>query len=144
MLSAVPNLGAAVDAFAVHPYAANTSVDTWTGSNWQTAKLDRKIRPDLISHGLGDKPIWVTEIGWPTCGSACRGFTELEQAANVARFDRLVRTEWTYVKAVFYYALNDQDGGSGDLTDREQWFGTIRRDGSFKPAYDALRAAFTA
>lgn len=142
MLSAVPNLGAAIDAFSVHPYAANTSVDTWTGSNWQTAKLDREIRPDLIRHGLGDKPIWVTEIGWPTCSSACNGFTESEQAANLARFDQLVRTEWTYVKAVFYYALNDQDGGSGDPTDREQWFGVIRRDGSHKPAYAALVAAF--
>jgi hypothetical protein len=140
MLAAVPDLGAYVDAFSVHPYSDHYNVDVWTGSNWQTAKLDKEIRPDLVSHGLGDKPIWVTEIGWPTCASACGGFTEADQAANITLFDQLVRTQWTYVKAVFYYRL-DEIGTSRDVTDREQWFGVLRPDGSHKPGYEALTTA---
>jgi hypothetical protein len=40
--------------------------------------------------------------------------------------------------ATFYYRLTDLSGS--DRTNREIWYGLIRADGSFKPAYDALRA----
>ena len=139
MFAAVPDLAAYVDAVSVHPYANSLNgiaVDSWTGNQWQTERVDKADRPLLKKYGLGDKPVWITEMGWSTVPNAPGNYTEAEQATNLAAFDNLVRTQWTYVKAVFYYHLADYPGA--DPTDFTQWYGFIRGDGTPKPGYDLL------
>jgi hypothetical protein len=45
----------------------------------------------------------------------------------------------SFMGAVFVYHLHDW--GTEDQSDKEFWFGLTRKDGSRKPAFDALRRA---
>jgi len=138
MYTAVPDLNSYFDAYATHPYG-NGSVDNWTPGNgdaFQTRRLE-VIHDLFVSHGAGDRKMWITEIGWSTCATS-KCYSEADQAANYARFDQLARTKWTYVAAVFYFAFSDH--GPLDTQNKEYWFGVIRHDGSHKPSYDVLAA----
>jgi len=142
MYAAVPDLNSYMDAYSVHPYG-NGSADNWTPGNgdaFETRRLE-VIHDAFVSHGAADKKMWVTEVGWSTCStSVC--YSEADQAANYARFNQLARSSWApYMAAVFYYALSD-GWQATDRTNKELWFGAIRPDGSHKPAYDVLKAAF--
>jgi hypothetical protein len=44
-----------------------------------------------------------------------------------------------FMEAVFVYHMNDW--GPADQTNKEYWFGLRRKDGSRKPAFEALRRA---
>lgn len=140
MYAAVPDLNTYADAYSTHPYG-NGSVDNWTpgsGDAFQTRRLE-VVHNTFVSHGAGDKKMWVTEIGWSTCSGGENCYSEAAQAQNLTRFDQLARTSWSsFIAATFYYRLIDLNGS--DLTNKELWFGVIRADDSFKPAYDALRA----
>ena len=141
MYTAVPDLNSYFDAYSTHPYG-NGSVDNWTPGNgdaFETRRLE-VIHDTFVAHGAADKKMWVTEVGWST-GTTDKCYDEADQAANLARFDQLARTKWTYVAAVFYFALSDH--GPLDTQNKEYWFGVIRHDGSHKPAYDVLAAALS-
>jgi hypothetical protein len=141
MYDAVPDLGDYFDAIAVHPYSDN-SPDHYTPSSvsstrWQVRRLEQ-IKAKFADHGDGDKHLWITEVGWTTCpaNSACS--TESEQARHIERLFEMLRTDYSsLVDAVFLYGFHDLNPGDGD--DKEQWFGLIRRDGSFKPAWETLK-----
>ncbi len=140
MYAAVPDLNSYFDAYSTHPYG-NGSVDNWTPGNgdaFQTRRLEI-VHDTFVARGAGDKKMWVTEIGWSTCSGGDNCYSEAEQEQDLTRFDQLARTSWSsFIAATFYYRLTDLNGS--DRTNRELWYGAIRADGSFKPAYDALRA----
>jgi hypothetical protein len=138
MYDAVPNLGDYFDAIAVHPYSDN-SPDYYTpngNTRWQVRRLEQ-VRAKFAAHGDGDKHLWITEVGWTTCPTNPACATESEQAKNTARLFEMVRTDYPFVDAVFLYGYHDLNPGDGG--DKEQWFGLIRRDGSFKPAWQTLK-----
>jgi hypothetical protein len=135
MYAAVPNLGDFFDGVAIHPYASYDP-DRWDPgtpeSRWQTPRMEQ-IHREFVSHGDGDKHMWVTEIGWPTCSGNSDCVSESKQAAYLADFFQDVSTKYrSWVDAVFVY--NYADFGAGDPSDKEQWFGLTHRDGSPKPA----------
>lgn len=142
MYAAVPDLGRYFDGVAVHPYA-NRSPLTFTpgvGDHFQSRRLE-VIHDALVARGAGDKHLWVTEVGWSTCGrqqdSDC--VSEPDQAQYLRDFFALTRTRWRdYVDAVFVYALQDY---RDTRRPKEGGFGVLRRDGSRKPAWYALAAA---
>jgi polysaccharide biosynthesis protein PslG len=140
MYAAVPNLGDYFDAVAVHPYG-DASPDHYTprSSRWQFRRIE-EIKAKLQAHGDGGKHLWITEVGWTTCPSNPACASESQQAAYVSRMFEMVRTDYgSLVDAVFLYGFHDLN--PGDPSDKEQWFGFIRRDGSFKPAWQALKRA---
>jgi hypothetical protein len=116
-----------VDGIVVHPYGGT--------SNRTASALGNRQRV-IDVHSLTGKPVYVTEVGWPTAlGMSSTGdsfqWSETEQAANVTNFMDWARSTG-YVAAVMYF--NYRDFGSNNL------YGVVRGDGSHKPAYSALRA----
>src|SRR5207247_8663651 len=83
MCLAVPDLGDYADAVAVHPYSRLPP--GYTGNELpvrlQTRRLEQ-VHTSLAAHG-DDIPLWVTEIGWPTCSSGRSCVSEAVQAQDL-------------------------------------------------------------
>jgi len=138
LYAAVPDLGRYFDALSVHPYSSDPPAAYTPGdSRWQTPRID-EIKAKLAAHGDGDKHMWITEVGWTTCPSNPACASESEQASYVQQMFDMIRSDYSSsVDAVFLYGFHDLN--PGDPSDKEQWFGFIRRDGSFKPAWQTLK-----
>lgn len=140
MYAAVPGLGQYFDALAIHPYGGDPLIYTPLGDTDDQPGRLALAHEELASHGDGDKPLWVTEIGWSTCLGAESCVSEAQQAAYLRSFLRLARTSWkTYVRAVFVYDLRDQ--APNPIDDPAAWFGLLRPDLSPKPAWQVLHEA---
>ena len=116
-----------VDGIVVHPYGG-------TGDRTSSALGNRQRVAD--AHAYTGKPIYVTEVGWPTCTSCSSTsdslqWSEANQASNLTNFIDWARGTG-YVGGVWYF--NYHDFGTKD------WYGVVRSDGTHKPAYDALKA----
>lgn len=102
----------------------------------------RELRQTMVDHGDADKPIWMTEIGWPTSKAVCDGgaqagkkpggVSEALQAAYLSLAYHCLR-EYPYVQVALWY--DTQDVGPEVSLHR---FGLIRTDGTHKPAYAAF------
>ncbi len=138
MYAAVPDLGSYFDAVAVHPYAKGSPLTYTPGvdDRRQSRRLER-IHDALVARGAGDKHLWVTEVGWSTCRRGEDCVSESKQAAYLRDVFALQRVHWAgYVDAVFVYALQDYPS-----RDSQGSFALLRRDGSRKPGWYAMRAA---
>jgi hypothetical protein len=142
MYAAVPDLGRYFDGVAVHPYGGNPAIYTPdTNTNDQPGRIEQ-VHAELVAHGDGDKPLWVTEIGWSTCSGDDLCVSEAQQAAYLRTFLRLASTTWSsYVRAVFVYSLRDLAPAPRD--ERVAWYGLLRPDLSRKPAWWVLHEAAT-
>ena len=137
MYAAVPDLGRYFDAVSVHPYGGDPDVYTpGSDTDNEPARLEQ-VHAELTAHGDGDKPLWVTEIGWSTCSGTSGCVSEAAQAQYLDEFLHDAVTTWrSYVRAVFVYDLRDIAPNPAD--DREAWFGLLRPDLSRKPAWTVL------
>jgi serine protease len=139
--AAVPDLATYVDAVSIHPYTSEVdparctpgrgSLRTfWHATRFQFCRV-RDVRRILDAHGLGDAPVWITELGWPTSGE--RSVDEPTQARYVATAFRLLR-QWRVVDGLvwYHYMTSERGEASGD------WFGFVHPDGSPKPAWNEL------
>ncbi|MBV9194659.1 MAG: cellulase family glycosylhydrolase [Solirubrobacterales bacterium] len=143
MYAAVPDLSRYFDGVALHPYGGNPTSPTPGAQPYaEPAAQVQQAHSDLIAHGDGDKPLWVTEIGWSTCSGGTNCVTEAQQASYLRTFLTLSRTSWrSYLRAVMVYAL--RDFAPARVDNREAWFGLIRPNLSHKPAWQVLRHATT-
>lgn len=105
-------------------------------------------RAILLEYGVEDKPLWVTEFGWPSVdGLGNMDTTGWEYARYVSeeqQADYLVRalqigwnTPW--VGPMFVWNLNISI--IYGTTRPESAYSLLRPDGSYRPAYIALRLA---
>ena len=126
------------DAIAVHPF---------TGKPSGSVKILEMIRSVLDQHGAGRKPIWVTEISWPSgIGHVKRraGWvtTRAGQAAKVDQAYRALAAASRRLKLerVFWYSWVTRDRRSPNAFDYAG-LRTLRSNGSFadKPALAAYR-----
>ncbi len=95
-----------------------------------------------------DKPIWVTEFGWPsidhfgnvdtTGWDFVRGVTEQDQATYLLRAIAL-RRDRAWVGPMIIWNLNIAPLQGAD--NPQSAYGLIRPDGSLRPAYQQLRAS---
>ena len=89
-----------------------------------------------------DKPIVVSEFGWPTGppreSSAAATYDEATQSYLYRTM--LPTAQAAGVAGMMQWTLWDYERGD-DRPDHESFFGLVRADGSFKPAADLLRAA---
>lgn len=142
MYAAVPDLNNYFDAVAVHPYSKNRPPDAPV-DGYIHDKFERiaTIHDHFRAHGAGDKPLWITEMGWSTCADPAQNcVSEITQAAYTRKLFAMVRGKYRdVVGAVFLYCLTDF--GPGGSSDPEKNFGLMREDGAPKPALSALRDA---
>jgi hypothetical protein len=143
---------ALVDAIGFHPYsfpvppAYPASWNVWA----EMESNPTSLKSILASFGCPGKKIWITEYGAPTNGPGIVTTSadskiganpdhanEALQAVMATQSVQLARTS-PVIGALFWYSHRDL---STDASDRENFFGLRRFDGTPKPAYAALRQA---
>lgn len=85
---------------------------------------------ERILSSIGDKPMWITETGYPTVQTS-----EEDQANFIVRIYLLGRSI-PQLRRIFWYDLQDD---CGDPTNAECRWGILREDRSPKLAYPSLR-----
>jgi len=144
LYQAVPDLNNYFDGIAVHPYGTDltnltypTPGQAYTGYE-QVRRLE-SIRQEFVTHGASDKPLWITEIGWPTCTTGSdRCTTPAGQASDLQTVFNYARTTWKdYVQAVFVYTYEDAHADSSNPEDN---YGLAYNDGTAKPALAVFKA----
>jgi hypothetical protein len=146
--------GGSFDAAAVHTDTA-CLVDppsSFYRENGQVARFTflgfRTVHDVMVANGQGDKPVWMTELGWTTATSTCgrgmwagqkpAGVSEAQQAANLREAYHCL-AGYPYVQAGLWFTLKDTNG-HGDELDH---YGLQRIDSSHKPSWDAFRSVAT-
>jgi hypothetical protein len=144
LYQAVPDLNDYFDGVAVHPYGDNlTSLSFPTPGRaydgYEQIRRVQSIHQEFAQHGAGDKPLWITEIGWPTCTSGSdRCTTPAGQAADLATVFNDARTTWkNFIRAVFVYSYDDSHP---DSSQPENDYGLAYNDGTPKPALAWFKA----
>ena len=143
------------DVLGVQGYGAGNSPDNYWPSNpadnpgWTQApefyfRHVEALRNILVNAGGGDKPVWITEMGWPTGDYApVFGYgawvTPRMQADYLTRAFEIVRTEWQWVENAFVWHLNAASYGR-DPDNQFAGFSVTDRFRRPRPAYDAVRA----
>jgi hypothetical protein len=134
---AVPDLNNYFDAVAIHPYGKDVTGLSGIGDN--QLRRTELIRRLFVNHGASSKPLWITEIGWPTCTSGSQRCTNAAgQAASLEQLIAYLHTTWsTYVQAAFLYHY--QDLGT-DLTNSEDNYGLTTTTSQSKPVLSIFQA----
>lgn len=116
-----------LDIVSIHPYCAPASPEE--------ARIFERLEAiyKLFSRYGKPKPIWLTEIGWPT--NIGGGVSEEQQAEMLAR-TYLLSLSVPYIPTVFWYWFGP-DGPDKEWA--EDRFGILHQDYSPKPAYGAYR-----
>ena len=140
MYAAVPAFGSYFDAISAHPYTHRSPLN-WGPSvgdhRYQTRRV-QEMHDALVAHGDPAKHIWITEIGWSTCGAHPDCVSESSQARYFRDVLHLRQTRFRdYVDAIFGFEYRDHTSRSSV---QETSYGIVRRNGSRKPAWYALRA----
>ncbi len=137
LFAAAPHLGSFLDGLAVHPYSvAGLGSDTAGGLRFDRLAEFQSI---LARHGVGRRPLWITEVGWSTCARRPPCRTPAQQGRDFAQaLGRVAGRYRNEVAAFFAYRLDDLGGSAQDV---ENGFGLVARDGTRKPAWAVLRAA---
>ncbi len=94
-----------------------------------------KLHELMVKYGDGNKPIWLTEIGWYT-GGARNAVNEQEQSEYLQQVVSIAQSK-SYVRAVFWNTLMDCSDAY-DATNLEHNYG-IFDDASPKPAAHVMR-----
>jgi polysaccharide biosynthesis protein PslG len=144
LYQAVPDLNDYFNGVAVHPYGDNLTSLSYpipgrAYHGYQQVRRVQSIHDQFAAHGAGNKPLWITEIGWPTCTSGSdRCTTPQGQANDLADVFNLARTAWkSFVQAVFVYSYDD---AYADSANPENDYGLAYNDGTPKPALAVFQA----
>ena len=130
----------AFDGLSIHPYDPPNGASY--GPKYSFAQGVPWIRDAMVAHGDGDRGLWLTELGWPTCSAGLFWWcvSEGEQAQRLAdAFD--AAAGWPYIAAQVVYTLRDPG------TDPANWqhhMGLRRADDSAKPGWEAFVKALRA
>lgn len=132
MLTDIYNLGSGwlFDHISWHPYhddedpTTSTAMNSYPKALWDIAQ----------TKGDGGMEIWATEYGMPTDG----GFSYSEATQS----SRLVAglNYWSakpYAGPIFVYSIRDRQV-YGATTDREDYFGVLKNDGTRKTSYESV------
>lgn len=94
------------DILALHPYGQPNSPDTYLRDFLYEIKNIMNANGDIA------KPVWITEIGWPTDPSQFGYVSEQTQADYLKRTYEITR-DIDFVETVFWYRLTDPVTGMG-------------------------------
>ena len=133
--------GASFDILAAHPYPfAHPPEDargTDAGLNFNRIQDWRDI---MVANGDADKPIWITEFGYPTetpPNQTALRVSEPDQARWTVEAYEMARQEMPYVQLFTVWNLTRESPATND----QAGYSLIRADGSPKPVFADLRAA---
>ena len=127
-------LGRCYDAMAYHPYPYPfTAPELDVPIRGSVLSAADQMRAVLSRHGDGRKPLWITEVGWPT-HSRAYGVSEAKQAEYVARMQAATFAQ--RLPVLTWYTYGDYADPTG--LNQEAYFGFFRPDGTAKPSYTAL------
>jgi hypothetical protein len=149
-----------VDAIGAHPYGYGNPPDESFQDESHVASSHNDhptfffrdtledYRGIMVEHGVGGHQIWVTEFGWPspegigdmdlTGWEYAREITETEQADYIVRAYHM-GDERPWVGPMFLWNLNLAVIWGSDNSFSA--YSLLRPDGSYRPAYVALRLA---
>jgi hypothetical protein len=115
--------GRFMDALSFHPYC-------------QPSPPEQRLLGDItkLKSLAAEKPLWITEIGYPTHAGAA-GVHEETQANYLVRTFLLVRSSPAVQRVFWYDFQNDGD----DRVEAEFNFGLVRMDRTPKPSYRAIK-----
>jgi len=150
--------GAYFDALGAHPYGFAYPPDDPRGAHdgLNLARL-LDLRAIMEAHGDGDKPIWVTELGWTTAGvgeGSWLTVTPQQQADYLTGAWRRARREWPWLQVFTVWNLSQGPRPDGSTSsprrpvegvppmDEKVGYSLLDESGEPKPAYHALRAEF--
>jgi len=123
------------DIVAFHPY---TFAQSPRKDNLLKAKIDDVLQR-MNDNGDTGKPIWITEIGWPSNKASDarseRAVTPAQQASYLTEALEICLS-YPQIKKVFWYCLRD---AGGDPVESEHHYGLLQRNCSAKPSYGAYR-----
>jgi hypothetical protein len=121
-----------LDGFSIHPYVFSEGPVAGTPESAMRHIDALKSRIDALAPGR-DLRIYITEAGWPV-HEGSHGVSEDTAAAYLQRFMLLAKSR-PWIAGVWWYDLFD-DGD--DAQNKEHRFGLLARDGTPKPAFQAL------
>jgi hypothetical protein len=105
-----------------------------------------QLRQVMVDNGDAQKQMWLTEFGWASSTNPAPGFeyaaqtTEQEQADYIARAFRMGRDQYPWMGPMLLFGLNfSLPNVSADPTDERIAWSLLRRDGSKRPAYYAVK-----
>ena len=125
--------GDSFDGVGSHPYSYPALPADDRTAAWNSFYRLPKLHRQLVSAGLGDRAIWITEVGAPT-GTSSRAVSPERQAEIVGdAITRALGLPW--VAHTFVYSFRDRADVSDDP---EANFGLRRFDTSAKPAWDTF------
>ncbi len=135
--AAVPELGAAFDALAYHPYAYYPprhppefhGERVFNIDHYAVDETARRMRAIVEANEGRAKPLWVTELGWPSLD-----LSPETQARYITRAALLLWSEGVELYCVYTW----QDSGERDVP-WEGYFGLHDPEGTPKPAAQAFR-----
>jgi putative glycosyl hydrolase len=152
----------AFDILAAHPYGFTNPPEDPRGAHdgLNFARL-QDLHDIMVSNGDAKKPVWITEFGYTTSpppGSGESGVTEEEQARFLVGAYELARRRWDWVQMFTVWNLSGESSAQANETPpqsaqeqsangnppqdnslEQAGYSMLRLDGSFKPAYAALR-----
>jgi hypothetical protein len=101
----------------------------------------------MLENGDAQKQMWLTEFGWSSTTTPAPGFeyaaqtSEQEQAQYIGQAFRMGRDNYPWMGPMLLFQLNMAlPNISTDPNDERIAWGIIRRDGSKRPSYDAVKA----
>ncbi len=132
------------DALGSHPYAYGQSPDTHhpDGLSFDRVAAQHEL---MTSHGDGDTPIWITEIGWVLESDwnlgehQTIGVTQEQQAQYLSRAYTKTQEEWPFVEALFFFNLDFSTVPWYPTPEPMRWYAILNPDRTPRPAYTALR-----
>lgn len=116
------------DIVAIHPYAQNP---------YSVLRITKAFRMIMREYGEGNKPLWVTEIGWPVRGESVGGFLKGVGEENQALYLQQSLgglIEGLKVDKVFWFKIID---GPTGLNETPYW-GLITEDLKLRKSFIML------
>ncbi|MBV9194656.1 MAG: hypothetical protein JO168_10975 [Solirubrobacterales bacterium] len=116
LIAGVPDIRKYYDGVVIHPYGGGCDTSAWLSASGNRNAV-------TSAYVVTGKPVWVTEIGWPTatrvesCNVDSRQWAERQQARNIYNFVTWARSTG-YVAAVLYFGYRDYGPDS--------WYGLER------------------
>jgi hypothetical protein len=105
-----------------------------------------QLRQVMVENGDAQKQMWLTEFGWASSTNPAAGYeyaaqnTEQEQADYIGRAFRMGRDQYPWMGPMILFGLNfSLPNVSADPTDERIAWSLLRRDGSKRPAYYAVK-----
>ena len=105
-----------------------------------------QLRQVMVENGDAQKQIWLTEFGWTSVEKPTPGFeyaaqnSEQEQADYISRAFKMSKEQYPWMGPMMVFNLNFAlPNVAADPTDERIGWSLLRRDGSKRPAYLAVK-----